>query len=305
MTAAIEAKDEVHSIDRRKFLGGSDAAAILGLSKFRSALEVWRDKIQPRNEIATEVQTRGTKLEPYFREQFVEDTGLSLARMTSRRYIDPEYQFLAAEIDAETVGGENVEIKTVHPMAASDWGEPGSDEIPVYYAAQVMHGLMVTCRPVTIVYAAVGFDDRRVYRVERDEETIAAMRAKEIEFWTKYVVPKVQPEPTTAKDVMFLYSKDAGTVINADEFPHILDLCSRLKIARQRTKTAEDEQQELEDAVKLLMRDAAMIVSAGQPLVTWKGQQSRRFDQKAFGATHPDLLEHFTKVSEYRVFRVK
>jgi len=290
--------------DRTKFIGGSDAAAILGLSKWRTRLQVWQDKIEPRTEQATEVQTRGKKLEPFLAQQFMEDTGLKLIA-ASMRYIDPEHSFLAAEIDAETQAGENVEIKTVHPLAAQDWGEPGTDDIPIYYAAQVMHGLMVTCRPVTIVYAAIGFDDRRVYRVERDDETIAAMRAKEVEFWIKYVMPRIQPEPVTAEEVMLLYRKDAGTIVNADEFPDILDLCARLRMAKRTAKAASDELEQLENAVKLVMRDASTIVSAGQPLITWKGQSARRFDQKAFGVAHPDLLEHFTKLAEYRVFRIK
>jgi len=131
------------------------------------------------------------------------------------------------------------------------------------------------------------------------------MRAKEVEFWIKYVMPRIQPEPVTAEEVMLLYRKDAGTIVNADEFPDILDLCARLRMAKRTAKAASDELEQLENAVKLVMRDASTIVSAGQPLITWKGQSARRFDQKAFGVAHPDLLEHFTKLAEYRVFRIK
>ncbi|MFU1925134.1 YqaJ viral recombinase family protein, partial [Klebsiella pneumoniae] len=64
------------------------------------------------------------------------------------RYRDQQHDFMAAEIDAEAASGENIEIKTVSPFKAKEWGEVQTDAIPVHYTAQAMHGLMVTGRQV-------------------------------------------------------------------------------------------------------------------------------------------------------------
>lgn len=294
----------VPETDRTKFLGGSDCAAILGVSKWRTALETYQDKILPRVNEERDVMTRGKKLEPFLFQQFQEDTGIELVAH-GQRYKDREHSFLACEIDAETISKENVEIKTVHPLAAGDWGDPGSDDIPIYYAAQVMHGLMVTCRSVAIVYAAIGFDDRRVYRVERDEETIAAIREKEVAFWLNHVVPRIPPEPVTASDVLLLYGKDSGRIIDADSDPHLSNLLDRLAVAKRVAKDASDEYEQIENAVKLLMRDATAVMRNGKTLATWKEQNSRRFQQKEFAAAHPALAEQFMRTQSYRVFRLK
>jgi hypothetical protein len=60
-----------------------------------------------------------------------------------------------------------------------------------------------------------------------------------------------------------------------------------------------------EDRIKLYMGDAAILTMNGTPALSWKEQQSRRFDQTAFKAAYPDLFEQFTKVAANRVFRLK
>jgi predicted phage-related endonuclease len=156
-----------------------------------------------------------------------------------RRYQDKEFTFLAAEIDLELgVDGEqcNVEIKTVHPFAAKAWGEPGSDEIPIYYAAQAMHGLMVTKRRRCIVAALIGADDLRIHEIVRDDETIAGIRAKELAFWQR-VQDRNPPDPQTAEDVRWLYAKDLGEVAEADD--ELLRLVGELHFQKTTAKHAE------------------------------------------------------------------
>ena len=131
------------------------------------------------------------------------------------RYIHRDYDFIAAEIDAEAASGENIEIKTVSPFKAKEWGEIQTDAIPVHYTAQAMHGLMVTNKQVCVFGVLIGGDDFRIYRVERDEETIQAILEKEIAFWDR-VKNLNPPEATSVSDVSLMFEKDAGTSIEAD-----------------------------------------------------------------------------------------
>ena len=90
--------------DRTKFLGGSDAAAVLGISPWRTPLDLWRDKVQPAmpenaDPARMRVLERGKRMEPYIVDLLAAETDLAiLAR--NQRYVDPEFAFLAAEIDA-------------------------------------------------------------------------------------------------------------------------------------------------------------------------------------------------------------
>lgn len=294
-------------VDRRHFLGGSDVAAILGISPWKTPLDLYLEKTQPRAEDdlspdRMRVLTRGQRMEPYVVELLSEETGLQVVRRNAR-YIDPELPFLAAEIDAEAETGENIEIKTVSPFKAREWGEQQSDEIPVHYTAQAMHGLMVTGRAVCVFGVLIGGDDFRVYRVERDEETIAAIRAREAAFWRNHIEAGVPPEPTTVADIKTLYGRDAGTAIEASE--DVLRHLNDLRNLQAQLKELGAQAEAAKEAIQLYMADAAVLTVGGKPAATWKTRAAARFDQSAFKAAHPELFEQFKATSESRVFRIK
>lgn len=305
MNAAVATTIAPADHDRRKLIGGSDVAAILGISPWKTPLDVYLDKIKPRSDQPDQnkarVFSRGKRMEPYVIDLLAEETGSTIIAR-GKRYRDPEFDFMAAEIDAETDKYENVEIKTVSPFKAKEWGEQQSDEVPVHYTAQVMHGLMVTGRSVCIFGVLIGADDFRVYRVERDDETIDAMRQKEIEFWDR-IERRIPPDPATTGDILTLFERDSGAVINADDTT--IKAIYRMQELKEQIGPLEKEFERLKQNVQVFMRDAAVLAVGGITLATWKTQVSNRFDQKAFGEAHPLLLEQFKHASESRVFRLK
>lgn len=218
------------------------------------------------------------------------------------RYLDPELPYIAAEIDAEAESGENIEIKTCSPFKAREWGEQQTDAIPVHYTAQAMHGLMVTGKQVCVFGVLIGADDFRVYRVERDDETIAAIREREVQFWE--MVTNLTPPPLTAvSDVMRIFDRDAGTGIEADG--KALDALLQLRELQARKKELSDEIEFAEQKLKIFMQDNSYISLQGKQLATWRTQSSTRFDIAAFKEAHPALYDAFKKTSKSRVFRIK
>lgn len=290
----------------RGYIGGGNVAGILGVSPYKSPLDEFlaiTGQGEPEDVSQQAFFRRRKALEPFAVELFLAEVpGREVSRV-NHRYSDAEHAFIKAEIDAETDDEENIEIKSVHPLAAADWGDPGGDDVPVYVTAQAMHGLMVTRRRVCFPIAMIGFDDFRVYRVERDDELIAAMRAREVEFWHSHVVPMVEPEPVTRDDLRRRFSRDLGTAIEADA--DLLVAINRLRDIAATVKPLEKEFEDLKLQVQLRMRDAACVTVDGKPLATWKTQSARRFDQSAFAAAHPALFEQFKATSETRVFRLK
>ena len=292
-------------LDRQKYIGGSDVAAILGISPWRTPLDVYLDKIQGRQEITDpdriKILTRGKRMEPYVIDLLAEETGLDIIAR-GNRYIDQDYGFIAAEIDAEASTGENIEIKTVSPFKAKEWGEVKTDEIPLHYAAQAMHGLMVRGADVCIFGVLIGADDFRTYRIERDEITINAIREKEVEFWERVQLLN-PPEPSNVEDIKRLYGRDSGTAIEATEDIQI-DLLA-LKSLKDQAKEIHAQIDIHEERIKLFMRDATILTMNGLPIATWKSGSQDRFDSKAFEAAHPDLASQFRKTIETRTFRIK
>lgn len=293
--------------DRRKYIGGSDVAAILGISPWRTALDVYLDKTQPprTEEIDPDRQRvleRGKRMEPYVIDILTEEAGVSIARR-NERHTHPIHEFIRAEIDAETEDGRNIEIKTVSPFKAKEWGEEQSDEIPLHYAAQAMHGLMVTGRAECLFGVLIGGDDFRVYRLDRDEETIAAIEREELEFWDR-IVRQDPPDPSTVSDVIRLFGGgDPGLALEASEA--IETDVHALKRLKSEAKEIEAAIALREERIKLFLGEASLLTRHGAPLLSWKAQESNRFNTTAFKAERPDLYKQYLKPTTSRVLRLK
>ena len=316
----MNAPEPVGALDRTSYIGGSDVAAILGVSPWTTPFMLYQKKTGAYVEEITpakrRILERGHRWEPIVLEMLVDeltDRGHDVQVVaTSQRYKDAEHAFLAAEIDAELiVDGEpvNGEMKTASYFAAGAWGEYDSDEVPIYYLAQVQHGLMIRGRRRAVVAAVTGFDDRPMIRwVERDDETIAAIRAREIEFWQR-IQSGEAPDPVTPDDVKWLYPKDSGATLDADVA--LLEACGDLKALKAQAKTLDGVIETKAAQIKARMGDAALLLGPnGKPLCSWKSNKdSQKTDWQAVAAeagAGPDLIAKHTHTAQgARPFLVK
>lgn len=301
-------------IDRTQFLGGSDAAAVLGLSSWTTPVELWQQKVGIAQAEATEavkrMRARGHKLEPFIRDMVVEklaDEGHDVELLAcNHRYVDPEHPFLRSEIDFELMlDGEHVngDAKSVSGFARDKWGAEGTDQMPIEYIAQGMQGLMVSPgrRRRTLFAALRSFDDVDIYWVTRDDETIAGMRDKLVRFWTQHVVPKVPPDPRDFADVRALFPK--ATKANVEATPEILGKVARLReIATEQAKLTGEEER-LRFDIARFMGDHALLTSGVRDLLTWENQPRKSFDLDAFKRDHPDWVALYMKQTTSRVMR--
>jgi putative phage-type endonuclease len=292
--------------DRAKFIGGSDVGAILGISKWKTPFQLYQEKIGAFvEEVTPEKQRifdRGHRWEPVVIEMMVDELQARgheveiIAR--NERYIDPELPFLACEVDVELrIDGEEVngEMKTVHPFAAKEWGEPETDEVPIYYAAQVMHGLMIKPRRRAIIAALIGADDLRIHFMERDEETIAGIRLREIEFWDR-IQNRNPPPPVDPEDVKWLYQRDGGTVIEAND--EILEMVQHLKDMKASAKAQEAQIEMLAARIKTFMGTNAFLLGPdGKPLATWKNNKDSIVTD--WKAAYADLKPDADHISDF------
>lgn len=302
----------VGQLDRSTYLGGSDVAAILGVSPWTTPFMLFQKKtgayVEELSPAKRRILERGARWEPIVLEMMIDeltDRGHDVELVaTNQRYLDPEYSFLAAEIDAELiVDGEpvNGEMKTAGYFAAGAWGEYDSNEVPIYYLAQVMHGLMIQPRQRTVIAAVTGFDERPMIRwVDRDEETIAAIRAREIEFWQR-IQSGDAPDPVTPEDVKWLYPKDSGATLEADI--ELLEACGDLKALKANAKELDAQIELLATKVKARMGEAAALLGPnGKPIATWKTNKAgSKTDWQAVATeagADADLIAQHTKTTQ-------
>lgn len=299
-------------LDRSTYIGGSDIAAIMGLSPFKTPLDVFLQKTgqvppAPPDPERERRFRRGKLMEPVVLEMLRQDYGIEVVA-TNHRYVDPEYPFIAAEIDFEWREGDgseiaNGEIKTVHPFAAGKWGEAGSEDVPIEYAAQSMWGLMITGRPLCQYGVLFGSDNLALYHVLRDEETIVNMRALAVSFWTDHVLAGVPPAPRTAEDLRKLWPKPTREEIVAT--PEIADALAEHRALGAEIKLREERRDELAFQIGEFVKDFATVIvlPSGEKLATYKAQSRQSIDAKALQAALPDVFKQFSRTTEFRVLR--
>ncbi len=286
--------------ERRSGIGGSDVAAILGLSPWRTPLDVYLDKTGQGVEVEETGPMRwGSLLEPVILDEFERQTGFPVHRGLPLMKHDT-HKFLIGNLDGITDGGI-VEAKTAR--SDKDWGEPGSAEIPVYYQAQVAHYMAVTGAVLVYVPVLIGASDFRIYQVERDEAFIADLIEAERAFWHDHVLAGIPPEPVNAADALRLWARDNGTTVEADAV--VVAQIATLKKLKAEAKDLDARIAEVDGAVRIAFGESAAIAAAGQVLATYKTQSARRIDTKALEAAHPDIADKFRTESTSRVLRLK
>lgn len=295
------------SLDRSRFLGGSDAAAVVGVSPWSTPVELWQEKTgrkrkDPVDPMREKILARGHKLEPFIRDMAVDklrERGLKVDLLAiNERYQDPEHEFLACEIDFElrltgsiVIAGElialdrehiNVDAKSVTGFARKKWGLEDTEDVPIEYAAQFQHGLMVTGRNLCLVAALRSFDDVDLYWVKRDEDTIRGMRAKELDFWLNCVLADKAPDPLTFDDIKLLFPLDNGLAIEAT--PEIAEKVQQFYRIRAQVKEWEDAAEELKFEIGEFISPHSRLTFQGQDICSWKGQNDTRLDQQQLAA---------------------
>lgn len=294
-------------MDRREYIGGSDIAAIFGVSPWKTALELYEEKIaeeyiepvvEPERE---KLFRRGKKLEPWVIELLEEERGIYVVKR-NQRYADPEFDFMTCEVDFEymdEIGLCNGEAKTISPFAAREWGEPETDEIPLSYCLQSLWGQMITNRPATLVGALIGADDLRVYQVKRDEELIAEIRRRALVFWVEHVTARVPPPPQNASDTVKLLSRFGGFVSPGSQ--EVWDVLDKLREVKAEIKAMKEQQDTLEGGVKqaLLVEAQALGVEGTPDKFVILGPDGK----KAASLTKQHRAAYQVKESEFYVLR--
>lgn len=291
MNAQLAVRDQWLQ-DRRAGIGGSDVAPILGLSKWRTPLDVYRDKRgESRPDEDNEPMLWGRALEPVIRQQYSDRTGRTVV-VPNNMIFHPKHEFMLANLDGVTDDNRLLEIKTAR--SGQDWGEPGTDEIPEAYALQVQHYLAVTGYAVADVAVLIGGSDFRLYEVPADTELQDMIIDAEAAFWQR-VINGHEPDPITFAEAQqkFGRSNATGTVMAGDLATQAVRDLARIKAQIKELELAE------ESAKAIVMRafgdSGDTLVSDNRTLATWKlAKAPERFDATRFKAAHPDLAAQFT-----------
>lgn len=254
MTEAL-ARQQVTPMDRRSYIGSSDIAAIIGISPWKTAVDVYMEKVAKDAAESDDkmVFRRGKRAEPYIIEWLQQEKDFWITDRNVRvRHSD--HEFLAAEADflydIEGTGtAGHGECKSIGQFADwSKWGESGSQDCPDYYIAQILFGMECDGCEEGFIAGAANWDDVRLYPFQRDHETGTALVRIAAEFWHNNVLARVPPAPKTLGDTKRLLTSYGSFDWIASE--DALDKVREATSLRAQIKVLEAAQ---EDADKALL----------------------------------------------------
>lgn len=277
---------------RRAGIGGSDVAPILGLSPWKTPLEVYLEKIGEADEIEDTAAMRwGRNLEPVVLQEYADVTGRLL--MPSQFVRSEAHGFMLANIDAIASDGRIVEAKTAR--TAQGWGEPGTAEVPDHYALQVQHYMIVTGARVADIAVLIAGSDFRIYTVEADADLHAMLIDAEREFWRR-VVERDPPAATSVADAVARWGRAASAgVVSGTQ--HHRDAHARLLVLRDEIARLDEEADQIKADLMGAIGDSGDTLAVdGVELVTWKLTKApERIDTAALKRAHPEIAREFTK----------
>lgn len=276
---------------RKGFVGASEVACILGLSRYSTPLGIYNDKLNPNiTDDMSEWQEWGHRLENAIATWVADSQGLTV--LPSPGLLQSiEAPWLGATPDRVTDQGEPIELKTSDRFMADEW----ADGVPDYYRIQVLVQMIVLGARRGYLAVLHGGNRPEFFTIEWDQAVVDQIIDITKRFWQNHVMARIAPEPTTS-DELALVHKDSGDALEGDE---------RLLMAwwldgqeRSAYKEAEAQIEAVKAAYKQLLvtTDKSALTYRGKELYTWRRPKPAvTFDMTLFKQEHPDLHAMYTR----------
>ena len=273
--------------DRFSGIGGSEVAAIMGLSPFSTPLDVWRSKVLKQDD---KPETPAMRAGKRFEATVIAAYAKTLpegSKVWSLETLRKGYRRANVDAMAE-VGGWKRIVEAKATTMGSEWGESGTDTVPLYYDCQGtwymdMHEVEQADYPVLVWPHSTGMRDLmgltpaeiveaiglRVLSVAYSPTLAKTIRDKVDAFWNDNVLGETPPKPVDLADARRLVWSVKGKTT-----PITTEIAGRL-ILRAEVKKAIKELEAQVEAHDFALHEAIgqneiVVDEEGKPVVTLK-----------------------------------
>ncbi|KVH31368.1 YqaJ viral recombinase family protein [Burkholderia cepacia] len=285
---------------RKSGIGGSDAAAAVGLSPYQSMLELWLVKtgrdaslLKPDPDDTTEPVYWGTLLEPIVAASYTKQTGNRVRRVNAVLQ-HPTIPWMLANVDREVVGNREVQLlecKTAGEFGARLW----RDGVPEYVQIQAQHQLAVTGRQAADVAVLLCGQKLDVHRIERDDALISRLIELEGVFW-RYVETDTPPpadgSESADRALRCLYPGAGGTVDFTDD-RRLSSAFADLVAVRADIETRQAIEAQLKQQIQHAMAEADRAQFETGAVSYKRSKDGSGVDVKRLLADHPELASRY------------
>ena len=315
---------------RRKGIGGSDAAAVLGISPFMTARDLYYDKLgisaqsDEENWVAKEI---GHLLEPLVASIFERRTGLKVYQRKVM-FQHPQYPWMLADLDylveLPEGGTAILECKTTTSNSVDNWWYAGNEVVPAYYESQGRHYMAVTNHD-RVYFCCLLTDSREaIFRcIDRDMAYEEELIALEESFWKNYVLLN-SPPPYTENGDLVIKSLQRILGPAATDVPPVTITPPQFSKVRQYLQLQEQKSQydaqskKLESEIKrlksLIVADMGKSCVAlyedadGSYTISYKPVYKQGISKEGLDKLkmlYPEIYNEYVTTSESRRFHIK
>ncbi len=290
---------------RKQSIGGSDAAAVIGESPWKSPFTLYAEKKGLIDDkVTSEAMRQGTDLESYVASRFMEASGKKV-RQSNFMYMHDVHDFITANIDRDVVGeNAGLECKIMNVYSDSKLKTEGGHLIPEQYYYQCQHYMMVMGYDHMYLAVLVPPFDFWWEKIDRNDEVIKSLLDAEIDFWTNHIQQDIPPEAdgsdSSLNALAWLHPQDNGTEVWIDADVEIL----RYQELTQTIKRMEKQKDEMRARICSNIGDASFGRS-DKFMVSWKAQEKIGIDSKYLRENYPEVYEECKTHTSFRVMRIK
>ena len=248
---------------RRTALGGSEIAAVLGLSPFESKFALWHRKAGLVQPIGDKPEMEwGRRLESAIRQKWLDDhapgaghpdgewasempgTRDEFDRWTPSTFLRDGWKIASPDWIVQKYDGTELRpIEVKHPLYDDEWGPSGSDQVPVYYLCQARWYMHVLNLNVCHFAVLIGACDYREYTVLQDAADVDLMVTAGREFLDS-IAAGVRPD-IDGSDATYQVVRELHPDIDPEHIEISYDLAHQLVQADQLSKQAAEHRQQL------------------------------------------------------------
>ena len=262
---------------RHQYIGASEAAAIVGVSKFSSPSGVWYRKTGPVEDNEQTIQQEvGHELEPLIARLFTRETGVEVSDPGDYAIaVSNRYPWLSCTLDRFAEPVIPVELKTASFDAAKEWKE----RVPLAYQIQVMIQMIVTGSRQGYIAVLLNGSAFKWHPVAYHERLAERLIVRTKDFYERCMVGGERPAPdghdATRQVLSSLYPKADGDPLDLPG--ELADLGAEYDELAAQMKAAKERQQQIQNSVKDALGPAPLGRLSDGSGFRWSGDKSRRF----------------------------
>lgn len=286
--------------ERRKSLGASEVAAVMGLSPWSTPLDIYKSKHGTDSHFDPVLSMIGHESEAIVAKWVEEYSGLGLkldpgfmARSTKQPYLHASFDRVINSDDFQTV-----QIKTAHQYTAHKWDEG----IPTDIRVQVQAEMFVAGSSKSLVVVWIGGRQFKHFWELYDQQFVEYHMLPAVEKFAAQVQAGTPPMPTSLAEVNEVWPSEQAEVEATDE---VFDWVGQRAVLMSDAQEMEKEAKALQLKVAQFMQSADTLTFNGKKVLTYKTQKGREsFDSASFKAEHADLAAQYTRQgADFKVMR--